>query len=250
MYGGTLASKGPWEALVTFQQFIVLANQHGEVDMTPEAISGRTTIPLEIIKRGIQALEQPDPDSRTPAAEGRRIVRLDDHRSWGWSLVNYEKYCHIQSDEERREYFRNYRRAEREAKRLEQFNSVQDCSSVFKNVQGVTDIDVDVKKEGAPALPSLSIFTGQHLSVTKKQDALLGEAFPWVDRPAEYRKADSWLEANSDKRPKKHGKFLHNWFSRIVPPKGQAKPVTTVPRRSNEITDEVRAEYAKFGVRV
>ena len=46
MYEGTLASKGPWEALVTFQQLIILANRHGEVDMTPDAISRRTTIPL------------------------------------------------------------------------------------------------------------------------------------------------------------------------------------------------------------
>jgi hypothetical protein len=74
-------------------------------------------------------------------------------------------------------------------------------------------------KEGAPASPSL-VFSGQHFAVTQKQDALLGEAFPWIDRPAEYRKADSWLEANPDRRPQKANRFLHNWFSRITQPKG------------------------------
>jgi hypothetical protein len=74
-------------------------------------------------------------------------------------------------------------------------------------------------KEGAPAAPSLS-FSGQHFAVTQKQDSLLGEAFPWIDRPAEYRKADSWLEANPDRRPQKANRFLHNWFSRITQPKG------------------------------
>jgi hypothetical protein len=74
-------------------------------------------------------------------------------------------------------------------------------------------------KEGAPAPPSLS-FSGQHFAVTSKQDAMLGEAFPWVDRLAEYRKVDSWLEANADKHPKKASRFLHNWFSRITQPKG------------------------------
>jgi hypothetical protein len=84
------------------------------------------------------------------------------------------------------------------------------------------------KKEGAPATPSLSIFTGQHFSVTQKQDALLGEAFPGVDRAIEYRKADSWIEANPERRPKKSSRFLHNWFSRVVQPKGKsdAKPKT------------------------
>jgi hypothetical protein len=75
------------------------------------------------------------------------------------------------------------------------------------------------KKEGAPASPSLS-FTGQHLSVGTNQDAILGEAFPWIDRSSEYRKADSWLEANPDRRPKKTNRFLHNWFTRITQPKG------------------------------
>jgi hypothetical protein len=74
-------------------------------------------------------------------------------------------------------------------------------------------------KEVAPGLPSLS-FSGQHFTVTQKQDSLLGEAFPWIDRPAEYRKADSWLEANPDRRPRKANRFLHNWFSRITQPKG------------------------------
>lgn len=73
------------------------------------------------------------------------------------------------------------------------------------------------KKEEAPAPPSLS-FSGQHFSVTEKQDAMLGEAFPWIDRPAEYRKVDSWLEANPERRPKKANRFLHNWFSRIAQP--------------------------------
>ena len=65
--------------------------------------------------------------------------------------------------------------------------------------------------------PSLSIFSGVHLQVTPRQDVLLASAFPWVDRQAEYAKADSWLEANPERRPKKKSKFVHNWFSRITP---------------------------------
>jgi hypothetical protein len=76
------------------------------------------------------------------------------------------------------------------------------------------------KKKEAQAAPSLS-FSGQHFSVTEKQDAVLGEGFAWIDRPAEYRKADSWLEANPERRPNKANRFLHNWFSRITQPKGK-----------------------------
>jgi hypothetical protein len=85
------------------------------------------------------------------------------------------------------------------------------------------------KKEGAPATPSPLVFAGLHFSVAQRQDALLGEAFPWADRPGEYHKADSWLEANPERRPKKPSRFLHNWFQRITQPKGKTdgRPTAT-----------------------
>ena len=108
MYDGTLGTEGPWEALVTFQQMIILADQDGVVDMTAEALSRRTTIPLDVIRKGIAALEKPDPHSRTPDEEGRRIVRLSETRDWGWRLVNHGKYRAIRSAEDRRQYHRDY----------------------------------------------------------------------------------------------------------------------------------------------
>ena len=108
LYDGSLATRGPWEALVTFQQFLVLADRYGVVDKTPEAIARITTVPLDIIKKGIEALEQPDSESRRPDAEGRRIVRLDPERGWGWEIVNHAHYRQIRSAEERRNYQREY----------------------------------------------------------------------------------------------------------------------------------------------
>lgn len=116
MYDGTLGTKGPWQALVTFQQLIILADKSGVVDMTPEAISRRTTIPLEIITNGIQTLLEPDAASRSPDEEGRRITRISESRDWGWRIVNYEHYRKIRSEEERREYHRQYMRKRRAVK--------------------------------------------------------------------------------------------------------------------------------------
>lgn len=102
-----------WKALVTFQQFIVMADSQGIVDITPHAIAQRTGIPEDIIRTGIEALERPDPESRSPEEEGRRIVRLQPHRSWGWRLVNYAHYRDLASREALREGNRERKREER-----------------------------------------------------------------------------------------------------------------------------------------
>jgi hypothetical protein len=101
IYDGTLY--GHWQAIVTMQQLIVLANADGVVDMTPQAISARTSIPLEIIFKGLQVLAEPDPYTRTPGEDGRRIVLIDQHRPWGWRLVNHGKYVRLRNMAEKRE---------------------------------------------------------------------------------------------------------------------------------------------------
>jgi hypothetical protein len=115
MYDGTLGTKGPWQALVTFQQLIILADQYGDVDMTAEAIARRTTIPLDVVNIGLAELVKPDPHSRTPDEDGRRIVPLAENRDWGWHIVNHDIYRKIRSQEERREYMRLYQRHRRAA---------------------------------------------------------------------------------------------------------------------------------------
>lgn len=118
MYDGTLREN--WEALVTFQQLIVLADADGIVDMTPEAISSRTSIPLEIISKGIEILEAPDEFSRTPDQEGRRIERIDAHRPWGWHLVNHAKYAALRDSDTVRQQTRDRVRRHREKRRQDQ----------------------------------------------------------------------------------------------------------------------------------
>jgi hypothetical protein len=104
---------GQFEPTVVFMAMLVIAEREGIVDMTRQAIAARCGFPLEIVERGISELEKPDPQSRTPDEDGRRIIRLEDTRDWGWRITNYEKYEKIRSAEERREYFRLKKREQR-----------------------------------------------------------------------------------------------------------------------------------------
>ena len=163
MYKGSMIAAG-WEALIVMQQLVILADRHGEVEMTPQAISNTTTIPLDIVAKGLQVLMEPDPMSRSKAEEGRRIVLLDPDRPWGWSLVNYQYYVELASKEDKRR-----KDAERLAEKRNENNNSQDvakCRSMSQSVadsrsvsQNVAHIDVDIdinKKKGRFTPPSLS----------------------------------------------------------------------------------------------
>jgi hypothetical protein len=114
-----------WQTRLVFEDFLKLADINGVVDMTPEAIARRTNVPLEIIKRGIENLEKPDARSRNPEHRGVRILRLDDHRDWGWHIVNYAHYRGIASGDQQRE--KTFLRVKRHREKLKR--SVTPCNA-------------------------------------------------------------------------------------------------------------------------
>lgn len=154
IYDGTLADN--WQAMVTFQQMLILADSQGVVDMTLGAMARITGIPLEILAAGIAVLEAPDAGSRTPEMEGRRIARLDAHRDWGWFLVNFAKYRAMQTREEKNEADRERMRSKRAAERSNVSQGVAGCSNVSPTVESVadvahTDLDTDLKSKSVVA---------------------------------------------------------------------------------------------------
>ncbi len=77
---------------LVFIAMIVLSDRHGRLDVTRQALARRINVPIEDVDRAIKTLSSPDPSSRTPDHDGRRIVALDPERSWGWQVVNKEQY--------------------------------------------------------------------------------------------------------------------------------------------------------------
>lgn len=90
IYMGTLY--GRWPAAAVWASLLPLLDRNGVIDMSMQAIAGMTGWPLDLLEQGIQQLMEPDPKSRTPDHEGRRLVALDPNRPWGWRAVNHGKY--------------------------------------------------------------------------------------------------------------------------------------------------------------
>lgn len=192
MFDGSLAMSGPWEALVTFQQFVILADYEGFVDMTAEAISRRTIIPLEIIKKGISELEKPDPQSRDSTNGGRRIERISDDRDWGWKVLNYVKYRQIRNAEERRAYMREYMAAKRAAKPATKNN---DSGEVIERIPMIGGEEFEVRESFGKELERL---------------------YPNVDIPATLKQMRGWCIGNPTKLKTPRGikRFITGWCER------------------------------------
>ena len=93
-----------WQTRHVFEDLLKLANIDGVVDMTRQSISRRLNMPSEIVDAAITALENSDPHSRDPEHDGKRIIRLDGHRDWGWRILNFQKYERIRVSNDMREF--------------------------------------------------------------------------------------------------------------------------------------------------
>ncbi len=198
------------EVRFTFMDLLVLADLNGVVDMTHEAISRRTNRPIEIIRSTILELEGPDKRSRTPDAEGRRIARLDDHRDWGWMILNYDRFRSIASEEQKREKtlvrVRRHRSKTRKSESVT--HPVTQCNAPVTHANAGNAMQKQREKQmpeayseaegvSAPAnfaeIPSWKEFWGY----CQTQSCLL---------PAEWYARDKWEAANSS-----HWRDKANW---------------------------------------
>lgn len=69
----------------------------GILDITRQALSRRLNVPIETLNIALEKLESPDASSRDADNEGRRIERIDEHRDWGWQILNWGKYDEIRT---------------------------------------------------------------------------------------------------------------------------------------------------------
>jgi len=90
MLDGTLFGKWPhtgiWACLLS------RVSREGTIDEVPELLAAKIGVDVETLMRCINDFMQPDPHSRTPDHDGRRLALIDPSRPWGWVVLNHSKY--------------------------------------------------------------------------------------------------------------------------------------------------------------
>lgn len=93
----TIWSESPAIKLVWITM-LAMADKNGEVMASVPGLAKRAGVPLEECQEALQKFLSPDPFSRTPDDEGRRIEVIDG----GWSLLNHAKYREMASKEDQK----------------------------------------------------------------------------------------------------------------------------------------------------
>lgn len=83
---------GRWPDIGVWPIVLALADKHGHLDVTPHYLSGVLGLPVEQVAACMKRFCEPDIYSRTKEESGARLRLLDDHRDWGWAIVNHVKY--------------------------------------------------------------------------------------------------------------------------------------------------------------
>jgi hypothetical protein len=87
---GTLC--GRWPDVGLWPIVLSLSDRHGVVDVTPMYLTSVTGLPQEDVAACMKRFCEPDPYSRTETQGGARLVLIDEHRDWGWRIVNHGVY--------------------------------------------------------------------------------------------------------------------------------------------------------------
>lgn len=149
--------RGQSDLILAFVNILTHANADGIADIHWRVISEETGMGEKRTRAAIKALESPDPESRTPDEEGRRIILLDPHRDWGWRIVNHLVYRDIAKGMHQRKLA---------AERQKKYRASQAVTDVTHNVRDVplppvvavaVESESEVKGEGVEGGTSLTV---------------------------------------------------------------------------------------------
>lgn len=207
---------------------LAMADRHGRVWGSIPGLANRARITVESARDGISRFMSPDPDSRTPDNEGRRIEPIDG----GWRLLNHEKYRAIRDEQSILESKRKYINARREKERKNK--DVENVDRCRANAEADTEADTEAltskSKTTAPrdkspdavnvatsdAVITIPLVGGGEYPVSKEFAAELEALYPAVDMPQTLREIRAWNLANTKNRKTASGikRHINQWFAK------------------------------------
>jgi hypothetical protein len=211
---------------------LAMANQNGCVFGSLPGLANRARVPLDSVEKAIGKFLGPDPYSRSPEFDGRRIEPIDG----GWRLLTYSKHRAIRQEEDRREYMKGYMRDYRKQS-VNNVSNVSHSKPVLAKAEAEAEADKSkVKNKSAhfvrPSLEEVAQY------VSSRGDKISPEA--WMD----FYESKGWKIGRDPMKDWKSS--VRTWERRIQEGKSDGKsPLTeTFAERDSRSTIEAARRIA------
>ncbi len=151
---------------------LAMADRDGVVEASVPGVAHRAIVPLAIAEKAIAIFQAPDPHSKTPDKEGRRIEAVPR----GWRLINFESYRELQSLDDRRK-----RNADRQQRFRDRHRVTPDVTLSNAPSPSVTSSDASCSAlsdlgSGSPSQPP------ERAPARSNGEAKLWQPFDWCRR--------------------------------------------------------------------
>lgn len=120
-------SRCPYPTRLVWISLLSICGLDGIVRISPDCVAGTCNVTEDEAREAIRSLSSPDPNSKDPEFQGRRIERV----TGGFRILNYFKYRDIKSPAHRAEYMRDYMKNYRQKKKKE--NDSLSWQEVYEN---------------------------------------------------------------------------------------------------------------------
>jgi hypothetical protein len=138
----------PAHTRLTWIAMLAMADHAGRVFASIPGLANRARVPLDDCERALETFLAPDPYSRTPDYEGRRIEPIDG----GWRLLNHAKYRALKDEESVKESKRRYINERRAKERSQQgVENVEPSRSLSAHAEADTEAEAYTEKSKAKA---------------------------------------------------------------------------------------------------
>jgi hypothetical protein len=242
LFEGSMYGAG-CDVFAVWAYVIANADAKGFIEINPLKLANTLGADKQRVELALEYLCQPDPSSRNPDDEGRRLVR---EGAFMYRVVSHHHYRDMRNMDAKREYDRSYRR-ERRANPLDSqvvattkttnaksSQSSGDSPQVEAEAEAKAEVKAEIQKPLAPSAPksrskpapgfvepdqiagTLPLIDGTDYEISKQQVADWREAYPAIDVRQQLLAMKEWLKANPANRKTRQGanKFVVGWLKR------------------------------------
>lgn len=237
MFGSIVAStiwRESNEIRIVWITMLAMADKNGLVGASIPGLADLARVSMEDCLRALKALQEPDPYSRTPDFEGRRIEVVDG----GWRILNHSKYRNKMGLDERREYLRVKQQEARDKKKAarQQSSTIvngrsgKSTVSTHAEAYSQSETKAETKAEAVPTtLPARTQLRWSEQQgwegVSDELKTRWAEAYPACNVARQLLAMQEWLMANPKKAKKSNWRtFIVNWLTKSQNRGGDERP--------------------------